>query len=408
MEKRYYGEYGPFREDVDGLPVFADVVRYFLGAKGWSKKQLGYLYGKATLREPYTERWIQMQLKHNSFSTDPKRRWILAKMLDIPPLLLGIATLDDLLGPQVDTLPVTKSKHLDIEEYRSKLSFYWQDHYKVPSSDFLKEITTRISVLCGTYLYVNALQQKQIIRLLFDYHQIAARTLSNIQRPSSAIAHLNKSYTLAQLMKDDELQALAIFRRGYIFFEKGDRVNALCDFDTSCTFSNRISLPLNCSIELAIGHARAHVAQSEQDMKQALLSIDNAEKVLGRCANEDEHFMQLNEVTYHQDRAEALLGSPLKKLRSPNKALRELDFAAERIDNATPRRSAWNNVLLAKAYLDKEYYPIATSLAHDALGIFQHSAWHIRHISKIYEELKRSSYGNSVEVAELWVDIVNA
>jgi len=62
-----------------------------------------------------------------------------------------------------------------------------------------------------------------------------------------------------------------------------------------------------------------------------------------------------------------------------------------------------NNIILARYYVDKGYYPIATTLTEEALSQIQnmHSTAYLPAIMRLYEKLKDSSYGKSVEVAEL-------
>jgi hypothetical protein len=129
-ESRYFGDYGPFRIGPDGLPLFADLIEFFLERNGWSKKQFGYLYGRALTGRPITERWVQMQTKANSFPEDGERRWVIANLLNIPPALLGVTHLDELLEqPQTLGTPVAKSTAIDLAEYRARLPLYWKQHH---------------------------------------------------------------------------------------------------------------------------------------------------------------------------------------------------------------------------------------------------------------------------------------
>src|SRR6266540_7163086 len=102
VEKKYWGEhgeYGPYGVQADGLPCFSDLVWDFLARNSLSVEDFAEVYGKLAKRngEPYTKSRLYQMLRENAFPTDPKRRWILAKLLHIPPFLLGLKSLDDLL-----------------------------------------------------------------------------------------------------------------------------------------------------------------------------------------------------------------------------------------------------------------------------------------------------------------------
>src|SRR5689334_13922695 len=76
---------------------FAHLVLSFLQIMGWSVEQFGILYGKAVKNQPYTKERIYQMIRNNSFPEDSTRRWIIAKILHIPPAYFGVSRLDELL-----------------------------------------------------------------------------------------------------------------------------------------------------------------------------------------------------------------------------------------------------------------------------------------------------------------------
>jgi hypothetical protein len=101
FEKRMFSDYGPYRIDEQGMPLLSDVVWDMLEQQEISAEQFGKLFGKITRKngQPYTKSRIYQMLRHNSFPDDQTRRWVIAKLLQIPPVLMGVSTLDELLPP---------------------------------------------------------------------------------------------------------------------------------------------------------------------------------------------------------------------------------------------------------------------------------------------------------------------
>jgi hypothetical protein len=88
--------YGECRTDEDGIPLLSDVVRDFLEKRHVSAEDFGKQFGRLTRRnqQPYTKSRIYQMLRDNSFPKEQSRRWVLAKLLQIPPVLMGVTSLE--------------------------------------------------------------------------------------------------------------------------------------------------------------------------------------------------------------------------------------------------------------------------------------------------------------------------
>ncbi|MBV9691697.1 MAG: hypothetical protein JO202_18525, partial [Ktedonobacteraceae bacterium] len=393
-ESRMFGDYGPFRVGPDGLPLFADVVAFFLERNGWSKKQFGYLYGRAARDKPFTERWVQMQVKASSFPDDGERRWVIANLLNIPPALLGVTHLDELLThPQMPDTPVEKSTAIDLAEYRARLPIYWKQQNTHTAAPALKHVLLRLKRLHSNYFEVAPESRTKLVRLLFDYHHLAVRISSDLQQFTEAIVHLNKAYAIARFLEDSERETLTLFRRGYILLEKGDAATALVDFTAARSLERKISAPLRGSILLGQARTLARAGQDNQDLKQAQHWMDDAGTVLSASKWADAHFIHFDQVWYHLERATGLLASPSRRLRFPREALAAVDTAFSLATNTAQLSvNRAGEMLQAKAYLDQGYYPIATTLAHNALHAAKDVPRSVASIARICDALKESSY----------------
>ncbi|MBO0796440.1 MAG: helix-turn-helix transcriptional regulator, partial [Ktedonobacteraceae bacterium] len=87
------GEFGPFTRQADGWPNAGEVIRYYRKRLEMSAETLAQKYGEATDTH-ITARWILKMEQHNRVPTDIVRRRVLANLLHIPPMLLGLASLE--------------------------------------------------------------------------------------------------------------------------------------------------------------------------------------------------------------------------------------------------------------------------------------------------------------------------
>src|SRR5579883_2560887 len=161
MEKKVFwgehGEYGPFTSQNDGWPNAGEVIRHYRRKRKMSAERLAKLYREElTKREGHapktslTARWILKMEQKNQIPADLTRRRILAEILDIPPLLLGLASLEAVkphLIPQIQTSPVLTYSSLDLEWHEREARTLWQLHYAQTAHDVLPDLLAYIDTL---------------------------------------------------------------------------------------------------------------------------------------------------------------------------------------------------------------------------------------------------------------------
>ncbi|MBE3560098.1 MAG: hypothetical protein IMW89_12860 [Ktedonobacteraceae bacterium] len=69
-----------------------------------------------------TANWIYMMENQNMVPVDKKRRWLLARILDIPPLLLGLESIEEVLPTH--TRRIFQWERVDTVEYQAVLEQY--------------------------------------------------------------------------------------------------------------------------------------------------------------------------------------------------------------------------------------------------------------------------------------------
>src|SRR5258707_5764917 len=229
-------EFGPYRVQEDGLPYFSDVFRDFLEQKNLSVAQFALLYGELTKNNstPYTRSRIYQMIRDNSFPTDPKRRWILAKLLSIPPVLLGLNSLDDLLiqeqkeeaeiAQKVAISRARGSKQLfSAEEYHRDLNAYWKLQGASTLQSVASDIYRNLRNLEREVLYGNQWTKEQSVPLLCGYHMLLADMKTDREQFDLAIAHLNKAYAVAKEKNLDRLVTTTLLRRGWAIMARGEK-----------------------------------------------------------------------------------------------------------------------------------------------------------------------------------------
>jgi tetratricopeptide (TPR) repeat protein len=408
--------------DNNGNRDYGAVQRHYrIFVKEWSTEELSIRYtdalkllkgddgGDEDEEAKVTARWIRLMEQQNKVPVNPKRRWVLAMLLGIPAASFGLAPIDDPFTERhkMSIVPGKKQKDLiDIVEYRTFLQDTWDINHKDSAQPFLNTITMRIMKLHHEILYVNSNEHKQMMRLLCYYNQLNARIACDQHRFTDAVDSMNQAYRNAKLVKSDELQALVLYRRGYIYFENGYTKIACNDFDAAMTLLPHISKPLKGAIQLATGQGHAFLTQTEEEKTDFLMLVDEAHNNMGKGkVDEDEHFMGFDERIYLFDKAVTLTGSPIAKYRNASEASELINKLISFY--SSPRSQTAISRIEAKIYLDKGYHKMAATRAIDALSSMSYT-WNIVDMDMLHQRLQESKYANLKEVTDLGLVLLKA
>src|SRR5712691_11701042 len=109
--QHWWDSYGPFDPDPndENFPHAGQVIRHYRLMKKWTPAQLGEALDKSA-------RWVQTMEKDNEVPELISRRRALANMLNIPPILLGLASIEHIITPQTiaEAVDTTKKNSIDI------------------------------------------------------------------------------------------------------------------------------------------------------------------------------------------------------------------------------------------------------------------------------------------------------
>jgi hypothetical protein len=448
-EMKLVDGYGPYRVDEAGVPFLNDVVWDFLERRNISAEEFGKQFGKLTRKnkQPYTKGRIYQMLHDNTFPKEKSRRWVLAKLLHIPPFLMGVQSLDELLHDYNQTTMIAPVQHVpaiklfDYQEYKATIRGLWKQHRLNTTVTSQTDIDSRIAVLEKELLYGQNSQKKRVASLLCGYHMIASNIAADQQDSDRAITHLNHAYLVAKEKELARLQGATLLRRGWALKERGEEYTrtqqfdlaqadfdfAAKDFAVGLTLSNQLPASMQGSLFLSMGKLAADRAITAPELHQAMKKIDETQPFIGKKSDEEDiHFIQIDEELYYMDRAAAYLSACDPIACYPKDARRELRNALAVQPTPIPkRRLAYNMVLEAKSYLLEghtqtghmkkaqaaESYEQATKIAAKALPLVVsiQSTVNLSRIRHLCSEIAQTDYGKqSLVLARLEVEIAKA
>lgn len=375
----------------------------------WSVEQTSLLYGEAVRGNPVTRK-AYLRMEEGYLPKSPKRRMVLAAMLGLTSLTLGLPEL--LVSNSAEPLTFVsrpiKTKTLNLREYRTALLTYWKQGYRSDPSAVMKNIAQRIQVLHNNVLYTSSSEKVLMKQLLCGFHIRYGHIAREQGFEKAAVEHFRKAVILAHEERYIELEAAALHHYGSYFFDKGDFKNASLQLKASLE-CNAAPWIQGCTLALC-GFTQACVATSNEEIKGALNLIDASEKKL-REPEDDIGQVVLTPDSFLLFKARTLVASPLKKLRIPNKAEEATTECLKQMQTDAKRHAAYrkleSSIVLSQVWLDREYYPIATTLAQDSLKLGEEleSDIHLQFVDRIYTSLKTSSYGKDMEVAKLGIQL---
>lgn len=286
-------------------------------------------------------------------------------------------------------------------KYSKMLEFYWKGYYSSTLQVSLKEIVEDIRDLRATLLDERGVQRMRGLELLCRYYQFAATVARDQCNYRCAYLYARQAIRFARDLGDPDLIASAYLRRGFIYFEEGKIAESISDLDIAYAASKTARTALRGLITQVGGHFHTHMLADEQDRRQALNMLDEAERLArdGPYAEDDTNVL-FNEGWYHAERAEALI-----EMHRYDDALEALDLAEGDIPIGLPRRRAHLDIFRSRVFVEKGQLEEAACSALDAVELCRASGSSIQifRVLGIYQSLKNSSYGSDPSVAKLGV-----
>ncbi|QBD75953.1 hypothetical protein EPA93_08005 [Ktedonosporobacter rubrisoli] len=410
--KLYIGEYGPIIVGESGL-TYGALIRFTRKLNDFSAEYVGELYGKVAGEEPVTGRHIQrMEINDSFFPKDPKRRWVLAQLLNVPVELMALVSLETL--PPVEahsSLAVAEpTSQLDREEYQATLQHYWLHGDTVPTIQLVRDTKARVEKLQDCAFYASSAQRPSYIRLLCSYQILLGDIANEQQCYAAAQKYLTSAARLAAEKGCNDLYSIALYRREAFLNDLGKWPEAFSDSERLKKVREHFSPQLEGKILALSGEVEARVARTPAELAMALHGLDKAYKLVGQPQQEEDFmfFVAFSEERYLLDRAAAHIASPVASLRSPQQAQELLDRVVQLrqkqmpVTKASLYKQAFSDLLQARIYANQGYWPIAASTAENVLTSLSklHSSVHVCEVLSLAREIKQRYNGPEVSRLE--------
>ena len=441
------GQYGPFdvqeQGEWAGWPDFGQVLRYFRKQAKLSAKAFGELYGKAVNVDGSAigERWILDMELENKVPVDIGRRKTIAQLLKIPPMLLGLAVLDDMTleslaqAPQRVAIGQTKLVRTSVDtlKYQNTTRKIWQLH---ETSNALSELIPLLAEIRDLESFERQTQgdlRYHVQEMLLSNHILATHIVRDQRQFSRAYYHSNEAVQVAKSMDESDLIATALFTRGRTRMEWGafgttqqgvfqvqqDKLKgAIGDFQEALDLfpgkndkeSMHPQLLGVLMTEMKRTQALLAVSKGERLPASLLVALDEVEDTVSKQHIDDPNLRVLIKGSRGAWQKASYLNirtTIFTIAGYPGQALRELKAGEQlregRYNRDETRRFTWEDIQKAHVYMGMGEFGEATRHAKRALLACQdiNSITNIAIVTDIYGRLLKSSYKGSGDVQEL-------
>ncbi|GCE47920.1 hypothetical protein EI42_05008 [Thermosporothrix hazakensis] len=386
-----------------------EIIKKARKGKKWSAEFLGKLYGTAIKGKPVSSDAIY-QIEKGEIPQDMKRRAVLARLLDIPPAALGLSGLQD-------EMLISPTKKVNLNGIEKLLMVYWEQGAKDPHKA-LKDLSGKIELLHRNVLYMTSPQKEYAKKLLCSCHMRVAYICGELGYHNKALDHLSKVVRLAKDEELDDLETIALYRKGEYLFDRRD-LKPACQY-LGAAYNKALSTPLPPHVIGRImalyGLAQVRIARTQEGYKQGRKFIDKSEMLVredqGPLETAALYTLANTRSFYLQMQGKGAIEAPVKNLQNAHQTL---EIADELEEEKHPDKKRFNqyvvlncNLLRSQAFFSQGYYEVATETAKEAVNnMFNMRTFvHLPTMKVLYEKLKESSYGNSEAVAELGVLIL--
>jgi hypothetical protein len=440
------GEYGPFPIQTDGewagWPDFGKVMHCFLKKSNMSIEKFAEIYGRKTKTNhtPISRRQVERMIYENEVPEAMSRRKIIADLLNIPPMLFGLAVLEEvrlqphpqIAGANLVTRQTKLAKVIvDTTKYQNTIRTLLTLHHTSQAQDTLEQINTDIRDLESLESQARGDLLYHIRELLFSYQILAAKVQRDQRKFSLSHYHANQAVRVAKAMKDTDLIATSLYARGCTYLQwgrfgtlekgvlqiQGDKISkAIRDFEAAKKAAENTGKSLHpqlvgfLDVHLSRAYAIRSLSRGEKIPALVITLLDGAEEKIDRENIDDPYTRELIigsqlgliRGIYHNNRAvnlsiAGLAGASLKEINT----LEGLHQGA--VGKHITRMQIWIDIAAADAFMGLEQFEEATERAKRALIAAQDidSRSYLVSAVDIHGRLLKSPYKNGLDVEEL-------
>jgi transcriptional regulator with XRE-family HTH domain len=326
----WWSGYGRFTPGEGVLPHMGEVIVEYRLRRGWNTQ--AELAAAAGVSQRAVTDW-----ESKAMIRDPDRRIFLARLLKIPPALLGIdwrpVFYEDNTGAHSRPLPQDQVWLEDsYHHYEDTLALTWDVTYSGGFAQVAERFERRFSRLNALAREVSGPEKEAWLGLLCQYYQASIQTPQHCgeSRYAQLIA-LQRCQTALQIAReldDAELLAAGYFRLSGIYESHGNLLLARESILQGMQYVDRVRDPTRGNLYLRAATISARFAEQDETLIALLRDWqDEALQIVYRGEIEpDRSFFRLNRAAVHHERARTFLRFALAR---PEEKIILLDAQSE-------------------------------------------------------------------------------
>jgi hypothetical protein len=291
---------------------YGAVLRYFRKRMDWQVWELALYYSTALRQEGFDDEEVKLVTaqriyameNQNKVPRDQKRRWILARLLDIPPMLFGLEAAHPMAvsgrEPASAITTLLTWQRVDMQEYRIALARLCTSWHTTTLSDAVTDIKRRIQSLHSDIPFRTSPDKEALSRLLCEYYFLSARIADDQGASEIGIELLSRAIIIAEGEKRYDLYAYALRVRagfrldiGHIKALEGQPAAAQEQYDAatrdaleSRSLAAKIPPLWRGIVLLSAGATVASTARDHSELLEALKVVDQGAREIGKDAQE--------------------------------------------------------------------------------------------------------------------------
>jgi hypothetical protein len=305
----WWSRYGSYRPGAWGLPHMGDVIKDYSFKRGfYSQDALADATG-------YTKRTIDYW-ENTMYLAEMERRIFLAKLLRIPPALLGLtvySVMDDTYAIENYTDSLKRMTELAEEDsyyaYEDILVLGWECLRKGSIPQVAERVNRRLQKLQEIVQTCPVEEREAWLVLLCQYYRLSS-AFSRHTLPSEGVQSISTAISLAEELDDVELIATSYQHRAHRYVSLNQIKDAKHDIDVALTYANRVRPPLKGNIYLRAIEINSYLGGStaiREENKRLHGLAANLAYDLKETNTYDRTFQVLNTSSVHHERAKTFI-----------------------------------------------------------------------------------------------------
>jgi transcriptional regulator with XRE-family HTH domain len=263
----------------------------------------------------YTKRTIDYW-ENTMYLAEMERRIFLAKLLRIPPALLGLtvySVMDDTYAIENYTDSLKRMTELAEEDsyyaYEDILVLGWECLRKGSIPQVAERVNRRLQKLQEIVQTCPVEEREAWLVLLCQYYRLSS-AFSRHTLPSEGVQSISTAISLAEELDDVELIATSYQHRAHRYVSLNQIKDAKHDIDVALTYANRVRPPLKGNIYLRAIEINSYLGGStaiREENKRLHGLAANLAYDLKETNTYDRTFQVLNTSSVHHERAKTFI-----------------------------------------------------------------------------------------------------